>query len=244
MDGERNLAIRRRLRSGTRLYHPVQGNAAQIMAYREMNQEAIEAGSEAAVLDYFGNSETGPKAIQLDESLGEIGDILHQLQTTFTASPVPLELMGFGHDLNRDILKEKLQSYEQAIPSVTDWLEKQVLEPLVDLQLLLMGIWPGNVEYEILWARDRQTEAELAQQANDAVSARSEAVTEAVKAAQGLMSIGAQENAVDAMLRQMLEPLGLDIPARVIQPAMPAQLAANAPAVKVNGNGRVLARVY
>ncbi|HEY84705.1 MAG TPA: hypothetical protein G4N96_06295, partial [Chloroflexi bacterium] len=176
LDGERNLAIRRRLRSGTRLYHHVPGSAAQIMAYREMNQEAIDAGSEAVVLDYFGNSETGPKAIQLDESLGEIGDILHQLQTAFSASPVPIELLGYGHDLNRDLLEEKLKSYEDALPAVTDWIEKQVLEPLVDLQLLLLGIWPGNVKYEILWARDRQSEAELAQQSNDAVRARSEAV--------------------------------------------------------------------
>jgi len=250
IDGEKNLAIRRRLRSGARLYHHVAGSYADIARYRADNQEALQAGAEAAVIDFFGNSETGPKVIQMDESLGEIADIRHHLQTVFAASPVPIELLGYGENLNRDLLEDKQESYEDALRRTTDWLESQIVKPIIELQWLLYGIYPGALEYDILWARDRQTEAEAAEAANIAVQKRSEAVSEAIKAAQGLISIGASEKAVEAVLSGLIEPLGLDLPQRVITPPVSGQLAAMVSVPKTvtlptNGsNGRVKNAAY
>lgn len=149
-EGEDNIAIRRRTRAGMRYVHKLKTNDENdVDAYIEKNKDVLDAPY-APIQDFFGNVEI--EAIQGDARLSEIDDVLHHVDTFGVASPVPLELIGYGKALNRDILEQKLEQYERALETVTQWLEDQIVRPLVEMQWLLLGIWPGGLEYQIQWA--------------------------------------------------------------------------------------------
>lgn len=156
-DGERNVAIRRKVRSGRRYQHRVEGDDAAIDAYIDMNQDALDDPF-AAVQDFFGNVDI--KVIDGDDSVGDINDILHHIDTFAFGSPVPLALIGYGKSLNRDILEQKLEQYERALEGVTRWGVAQILAPMIELQWLLDGIYPRNLVYHINWATKKLASAE------------------------------------------------------------------------------------
>lgn len=149
-EGEDNIAIRRKTRAGMRYNHKLNTNdPAEVESYLENNKDVLDSPY-APIQDFFGNVEI--EAIQGDARLSEIDDVLHHVDTFGVASPVPLELIGYGKALNRDILEQKLEQYERALETVTQWLEDQLVRPLLERQWLLLGIWPGGLEYQIQWA--------------------------------------------------------------------------------------------
>ncbi len=193
--GEENVTIRRMVRSGMRLYHYVTGGFPNIAKYREENQYALDNPAEAAI-DFFGNTPEGPKVLEGDAHLAEIDDVKHHLYTWATATPVPLHSLGYGDDLNRDVLEDQYKQYELAIPGVTQWLETEIIKPLVEIQWLLHGVFPASLEWSVTWARDEMGEAELEQQQVEASRLKAEAVSKAAEAGQKLISLGWTQAAV------------------------------------------------
>jgi len=149
-EGETDMAVRRKVRAGMRLLHVVEGSEADVKSYKEMNQKALDTPT-AAHLDLFSNKPGSITAIQGDAHLNEINDILHQVATMFAASDVPMELVAYGEGLNRDILSEKKDEYEETLDDGREWVTEEFLKPLLERQWLLKGILPANVEYEIVW---------------------------------------------------------------------------------------------
>jgi len=149
-EGETDLAVRRKVRAGMRLLHVVEGNESDLKAYKEMNKAALQTPT-AAHLDMFSNKTGSITAVQGDAHLNEINDILHQVATMFAASDVPMELVAYGEGLNRDILGEKKQEYEESLDDGREWLTEEFLKPLLERQWLLSGILPASIEYEIIW---------------------------------------------------------------------------------------------
>lgn len=149
-EGETDMAVRRKVRAGMRLLHVVEGNEADVKSYKEMNQKALDTPT-AAHLDLFSNKPGSITAIQGDAHLNEIGDILHQVATMFAASDVPMELVAYGEGLNRDILGEKKDEYDESLDDGREWVTEEFLKPLLERQWLLKGILPANVKYEIVW---------------------------------------------------------------------------------------------
>lgn len=157
--GEDDIYIRRATRAGMKYIHIIEGDEGDIDQYRLENQDVLN-NPLAAIADFFTNKETAIKTVQGDARLSEIGDVLHHIETWAVASPVPLALLGYGKDLNRDILEQKLEQYERALEPVTDWVTDQLLIPLLERQWLLQGIWPDDLDYSINWASKKVLTAE------------------------------------------------------------------------------------
>lgn len=154
-EGELDVAVGRKTRSGVRYVHRLVGaSEADIAAYKAANRQALDAPFPAKA-DYFLNFDGGIDTLQGDANLGEIRDIEHHIQTMTAASPVPLELVAYGANLNRDVLQEKKAQYDEGVAATQSWLVDQILEPLIEREWLLRGILPENVAYSIGWPSKR-----------------------------------------------------------------------------------------
>ena len=160
-EGETDMAVRRKVRAGKRLLHVVEGSEADLKAYKEINKQALENPT-AAHLDLFTNKPGSITSIEGDAHLSEIGDVLHQVSTMFAASEVPMELVAYGEGLNRDILGDKKEEYDESLADGREWLTEEFLKPLLERQWLLKGILPASVKYQIIWRKAKQlTPADL-----------------------------------------------------------------------------------
>lgn len=157
--GEMNVAVRRATRSGMRYLHIVEGGESDVEAYRLRNQ-AVLGNSLVAQADFFSNKPGGISSIGGDSLVGSIDDIIHHIETWWIESPVPRGLLGYGRDLNRDILQEQKEQYEETLASVKDWAAEQFLKPMFELQWLLAGKVPDLLGYEITWPQKKAIKPE------------------------------------------------------------------------------------
>ena len=171
--GELDVAVRRKTRSGLRYHHVLEGaNPAEMEAYKAANKPALDDPF-AAVADFFSNKEGGLKVVQGDAHLSEIDDVLHHVDTFGMASPVPLELIGYGRNLNRDVLAEKKEQYGETLGAVRAWLEWDLIRPILERQWLFLGIWPDALEVDVQWKDKKEASAtELAEMARFAATVK------------------------------------------------------------------------
>lgn len=148
-DGELNVAVRRKIGGAQIRQHVVEGSAADLKKYKEDNEKAL--GKLAAVIDFFSNKQSSLTVHQGDGNIDRIGDVQHHVATMMTASDVPMELIAYGGELNRDILGEKKEEYEETLRQGREWVTAQILRPLLERQWMLMGILPAAVDYRIIW---------------------------------------------------------------------------------------------
>jgi hypothetical protein len=155
-EGELDVAVRRKTRAGMKYVHVLEGaSEADLERYKEMNKAALD-NPFAAVADFFMNKAGGINVVQGDAQLGDIVDVQHHIDTWSTASPLPLELLGYGRNLNRDVLDDKKKQYDETLEVVKAWAISEVLRPLVTRQWLLQGIWPDGLDYTIVPAQKRE----------------------------------------------------------------------------------------
>jgi hypothetical protein len=149
-EGETDVAVRRKTRAGMKYNHqfPPGTTRPQIDEYREVNAEILDEPL-AAIQDFFGTAEI--KTVEGDARLGELNDIVHHIRTWWLASPVPMSLLGYGQDLNRDVLKEQKAQYDEAVEELRPWVEKEILTPLFELAWLLAGILPETLDVTYQW---------------------------------------------------------------------------------------------
>jgi hypothetical protein len=159
-EGELDVAIRRKTRAGMKYLHTLEdGSDADIAAYQARNK-AVLSDPFSAVADFFSSKKTSISAIQGDARLSEIEDIKHHISTWWVASPAPMSLLGYGQDLNRDVLDEQKEQYDSAKESLSSWLSEEILRPLIERQWLLKGIWPDSLDWAIEWAAKESLTAE------------------------------------------------------------------------------------
>ena len=188
-EGEIDVAVRRKVRAGMRYHHWIEGNAADIQAYKETNKAALNAPLSAQT-DFFSNKKGGIEVVQGDAHLNEIADLQHHIATMFTGGDVPMELIAYGEGLNRDILGEKKQEYREILRQVREWVSDELIKPLVERQWLLKGIMPEGVKYKIEFLRASELSAtDLQALTNAAVQMR---------------LLGASEEAIQAVLANYL----------------------------------------
>lgn len=152
-DGELNVAVRRKQGGAMMRHHVVEGSPADLQKYKEDNAKVL--GTLSAVIDTFSNKPSSMEVHQGDGAIDKISDITHHVATMMGASDVPMELIVYGGDLNRDILGEKKDEYEETLSQGREWLTSQIIKPLLERQWLLKGILPANVNYEIIWKTAR-----------------------------------------------------------------------------------------
>ena len=149
-EGEVDIAVRRKVRAGMRLLHVVEGSPGDVEAYKEKNKVALD-NPFAAQIDFFSNKPGAITSLQGDAHLNDIADIMHHIETMFTASDVPMPLIAYGSELNRDVLGEKRAEYEETLNQGREWATNELIKPAVERQWLLKGILPVSVTYEVIW---------------------------------------------------------------------------------------------
>lgn len=151
IEGEIDLAIRRKTRAGIKYVHRLIGaSPADIEDYKTVNERALTQPF-AAAADFFVNFEGGIDVLDGDPHLGEMADIFHHLQTWSAASVVPLELLAFGENLNRDVLEDKKAQYDETLEQVRAWTADEIIAPIIEREWLLHDILPEDVTYNIGW---------------------------------------------------------------------------------------------
>lgn len=148
-DGELNVAVRRKIGGAQIRQHIVEGSAADVEKYKEDNKASL--GKLAAVVDLFTNKPGSLHVVQGDGTIDKVGDVEHHIATLFTASDVPMELIAYGSGLNRDILGEKKEQYDETLRQDREWTISQIIKPLLERQWLLQGILPAALDYKIVW---------------------------------------------------------------------------------------------
>jgi hypothetical protein len=166
-EGETDVAVRRKTRAGLKYVHefPEGTDPSVIEAYKVLNRDSLDNPT-AAIADFFGSVKVN--VVQGDAQLNQIDDVLHHIRTWWIASPVPMSLLGYGQDLNRDVLDKQEEQYLRALEGLTEWPESEIVRPLLERQWLLAGIWPAGLSYEIKWKAKQPLTAKGLQQAADA----------------------------------------------------------------------------
>jgi len=73
-----------------------------------------------------------------------------------------MELIAYGGNLNRDILGEKKEQYEEILNQGREWTTIEIIQPLLERQWLMQGILPASVDYKIIWRKAKSiTPADL-----------------------------------------------------------------------------------
>jgi hypothetical protein len=150
-DGELNVAVRRKIGGAQLRQHVIEGAPSDVEAYKENNKAAL--GKLAAVVDFFSNKTGNLTVHQGDGNIDKIADVEHHIATMFTASDTPMELIAYGSDMNRDILGEKKEQYEEILNQGREWTTLQIIQPLLERQWLMQGILPASVEYKVIWRK-------------------------------------------------------------------------------------------
>ncbi|MFP4344249.1 MAG: hypothetical protein ACLFU8_06125 [Anaerolineales bacterium] len=172
VQGEKDIATRRWTRAGLKYVHrfPDGTDGTYIDEYREKNRDALSQAN-PAIADFFGTVDIN--VVQGDARLQEIGDVVHHIRTWWISSPVPMSLLGYGQDLNRDVLEDQKEQYDEALLGLQQWVTDQIVKPLLELQWLLAGIWPAALEYEIEWkSKQLLTAADIRDLADAALKLR------------------------------------------------------------------------
>lgn len=156
-EGETDMAIRRKTRAGMKYIHELEdATDLEIEAYKERNKDTLN-NPFAAVADFFTNKKTKVTAVQGDANLEQIADVKHHIDTMFISSPIPKSVLGYGQDINRDVLEKQEAQMFRNLEEIDDWVDDEIIKPVIELQLLLIGVIPESVDYSIIWP-DRSNE--------------------------------------------------------------------------------------
>lgn len=178
---EQAQVIRRIVRAALRLLHKVgnkdkPGLAKDVEDYKAFNNLAAQSQGgfdpTIAMRDYYGNGLTEVVAIPGDPNVHEIADLEYFRDAFAAGTGVPKAMLGWADkEINRDILKDQIEQWLKEVQDLTDAI-KNVVRSILDLSLLLAGIDPETVPYDLVFsqnttetATERQTRVAAALQA-------------------------------------------------------------------------------
>ncbi|NRD80293.1 minor capsid protein [Bacillus sp. BRMEA1] len=161
---EEDLVVRRRTRAVPRRLHSVgtkdnPGEWSDVKTYKEENK-LDNPKVAAATTDFFGNGLTDIKDLNGDAHLDHIKDVEHLQEIYMIGTGVPLHLLGFGKNVNRDIVEDQKKQFEEDTQELRDLLEYgddspfSGLRALFELELNLNGIDPSLVDLNFLWSEN------------------------------------------------------------------------------------------
>lgn len=150
---EEDLVIRRRTRAPLRLAHVLEGATQDDL---DDYQKRMEQNQAEITTDFYLNKKGGVSAVQGDENLAEIGDVVHLLDSFFAGTPVPKGLMGYTDGMARDILEDLKRDYYEEVDVLQDTISYGYAQGF-RLHLLLKGMVPDPSDYTVEFA-ERRTE--------------------------------------------------------------------------------------
>jgi SPP1 gp7 family putative phage head morphogenesis protein len=155
-------AIRREFRSVKKRSHKLPDTAqqAEVTEYMRnvglIDKDGNPTKNAHLLSDFVGTAEV--TALNDSSNLDEMDDIKYFEELLWLNFGVPKAILTAGADINRDVLKVQYPHYLQTLEDITDVLEFGDSGPfsgyraIVDLQLLLAGINPDAVNYDIVWS--------------------------------------------------------------------------------------------
>lgn len=159
--GEKDMAIRRKLRAGLRYHHKVgtetePSDRLEVAEYeRQVKDNTFNPVN--ASQDYFSDQRVTITPLMGDATLGEIDDLkyLEGILNITTAVPSALTSGGRESATNYSVVKEQEEDYLRVIGDIDRVLE-YAFRQIFDFALLLKGIQPDSVNYTFNWgAKDR-----------------------------------------------------------------------------------------
>lgn len=148
---EEDLVIRRRMRAPLRLAHVLEGADEPGMA---LYRKQVEGEKGEISTDFYLNRKGAVTAIQGDATLGDIGDVVHLLDSFFAGAGVPKGLFGYTEGLARDILEDLKRDYYDEVDGVQDTLA-QAYNLAFRIHLLFKGLDPATDEFTLRYAQRR-----------------------------------------------------------------------------------------
>lgn len=164
---EEDLVVRRRTRAVQRRFHSVgnkenPGGWDEVAKYRAENQ--LDPNKAQITTDYFGNGLTDVKNLEGDAYLDHIKDIEHLQEVYMIGTGVPLHILGFGRNVNRDIVDNQERAFKESAQEIRELLEfgdssyYSGLRQIFELALALQEINPRDVTLNFAWyASDNET---------------------------------------------------------------------------------------
>lgn len=157
---EQDLVVRRRTRAAPKRVHIIgtpdrPGNQADLDTYMERNK--LTGSQRDIVSDYFMNGQGDVKDLNADAQLDHIKDVEHIQDVHMLGTGVPLGLMGFGQNINRDVLEDQMKQFKEDVEELRRLMEYgdgsaySGIRSLIDFQLSLLEIDPSILDYNIIW---------------------------------------------------------------------------------------------
>ena len=115
--------------------------------------QQVEGELGSITTDYYLNRKGGVAAVQGDTTLGDIGDVVHLLDTFYAGSPAPKGLFGYTEGMARDILEDLKRTYYDEVDGLQDSMAA-CYAVAFRIHLLFKGIDPGVDEFTL---RDRKS---------------------------------------------------------------------------------------
>lgn len=148
---EEDLVLRRRVRAPLRMAHVLEGaDESTLEAYRQRTES--EKGE--ITTDFYLNRRGSVTAVQGDATLGDIGDVVHLLDTFYAGSPAPKGLFGYTDGMARDILEDLKRSYYDEVDGLQDAMAAAYAVAF-RIHLLFKGIDPDVGEFTLRFAQRR-----------------------------------------------------------------------------------------
>lgn len=159
---EEALAYRRIYRSVSKRSHKLETqDMEEIESYKRQNamvdQQGYPTANNHMLTDYIGNVEV--TALHDEANLDEIKDIEFLENMLWLNLLTPKAIITGGQSINRDVLKVQYPHYLQNLERITDTLEYgdnslySGYRAIIDLQLLLCGINPETISYDVVWSQ-------------------------------------------------------------------------------------------
>jgi len=160
---EEDLVVRRRTRAVQRRVHVVgskdaPGSETEINKYKALN--ALDDPKNAkTTTDYFINGIGDVKNLEGDAHLDHIADVNYLLENVMIGTGVPLHILGFGRNVNRDIVDDQRKTYKEDVEGLQDLLEHgdpgpfSGLRSIFNMALALAGINPADVTVNVRWTQ-------------------------------------------------------------------------------------------
>lgn len=161
---EEDLVVRRRTRAVPRRLHIIgnkdhPGDWKDVKKYKEENKLTAN-NPNIITTDYFTNGLGDIKDLNPDAKLNEIDDVQYLEEKYMVGLGPPPALLGYGRDVNRDILEDQVRQFKEDAQELRDLLEYgdssafSGLRFLCDFALALQGVNPLMVEYSFRWKQN------------------------------------------------------------------------------------------
>ena len=169
---EEDMVVRRRTRAVQRRVHVIgnkdnPGTDTEVKKYRSENR-LDDPRNARITADYFINGLGEVKNLEGDAHLDHIKDVEYLLENAMIGTGVPLHILGFGRNVNRDVVQDQKRTYKEDCKGIQDLIEHgdpgsfSGIRAVFNMALALGGLNPDEIPINVGWAQlDDDTLAEM-----------------------------------------------------------------------------------